>query len=134
VAEYTDNGFVGLNRDGQVISVSVDANKIIPFIQNKLNNVPLSITVASRANLSGTDDLFQQQFENYFRQGNYGEAAKTVANSPNQVLRTNESLNRFKAAPGLPNQAPPLMQYLAILMEKGKLTERERFIFNFCKG
>jgi len=124
-AEEVDHGFIGINAQGQVLAVSINSNTLIPFITQKLKNVNLAVRIASRANLSGTDELFTEQFEQHFIAQRYQEAAKVVASSPQGCLRTSATVQRFKTATPIPGQAPPLMQYLAVLLESGKLNERE---------
>ena len=76
------SGIIGVNRKGQVLSVGVAEQNIIPYILNQLSNTALAVKLASRANLPGADDLYLQQFRQLFSSGNYGEAAKVAANSP----------------------------------------------------
>lgn len=76
------SGIVGVNRKGQVLSVGVAEQNIIPYILNTLSNTALAVKLASRANLPGADDLYLQQFRQLFTSGNYSEAAKVAANSP----------------------------------------------------
>ena len=76
------SGIIGVNRKGQVLSVGVAEQNIIPYILNTLSNTALAVKLASRANLPGADDLYLQQFRQLFAAGNYGEAAKIAANSP----------------------------------------------------
>jgi len=40
-------------------------------------------------------------------------------------LRTDQTIARFKQAPVIPGQAPPLIQYFSILLDKGKLNQLE---------
>jgi len=76
------NGIIGVNKKGQVLSVSVDEQTIIPYILTTLNNTELAFKLASRANLPGADDLYVKQYQQLFSSGQYGEAAKVAANSP----------------------------------------------------
>ena len=76
------SGIIGVNRKGQVLTVGVAEQNIIPYILNTLSNTSLAVKLASRANLPGADDLYLQQFRQLFAAGNYGEAAKVAANSP----------------------------------------------------
>ncbi|KAG2142781.1 uncharacterized protein EDB93DRAFT_1252251 [Suillus bovinus] len=52
------NGINGVNKMGQVLSVSVDEQIIIPYILTTLNNTELTFKLTSRANLSGKKHLF----------------------------------------------------------------------------
>lgn len=82
-AEYgATSGIIGVNKRGQVLSVSVDEQTMIPYILNVLNNTELAVKLASRAGLPGADDLYVQQYNQLFGTGQYSEAAKIAANSP----------------------------------------------------
>jgi clathrin heavy chain len=76
------HGIIGVNKKGQVLSVSVDEQTIIPYILTTLNNTELAFKMASRANLPGADDLYIKQYQQLFQTGQYAEAAKIAANSP----------------------------------------------------
>ena len=76
------NGIIGVNKKGQVLSVNVDEQTIIPYILTTLNNTDLAFKLASRANLPGADDLYVKQYQQLFQSGQFNEAAKVAANSP----------------------------------------------------
>lgn len=80
-------GIIGVNKKGQVLSVSVDENTIVPYILNTLNNTELAFKMASRANLPGADELYVQRYQQLFTTGQYGEAAKVAAGSPRVSFR-----------------------------------------------
>ncbi|CAK5077015.1 unnamed protein product [Meloidogyne enterolobii] len=46
-----NNGFIGINRDGQVLSFCVDEETIIPYVTGQLQNHNLALKLASRLNL-----------------------------------------------------------------------------------
>ncbi|EJD47981.1 clathrin heavy chain [Auricularia subglabra TFB-10046 SS5] len=119
------NGIIGVNKKGQVLSVSVDEQTTIPYILNVLNNVELAFKLASRANLPGADDLYIKQYQQLFASGQYNEAAKIAANSPRGILRTAQTIEAFKAAPVAPGSLSPILQYFGILLEKGELNKLE---------
>ena len=75
-------GIIGVNRKGQVLSVSVDEDNLVPYVSNNLSNPELALRLAQRCNLSGADDLFVKQFNNLFAQSRYAEAAKVAATAP----------------------------------------------------
>ena len=85
------SGIIGVNRKGQVLSVGVAEQNIIPYILNTLSNTALAVKLASRANLPGADDLYLQQFRQLFTSANYSEAAKVAANSPRVCSLYDES-------------------------------------------
>lgn len=119
------SGIIGINRKGQVLSVSVDEEKVIPYILGTLNNSELAFKLASRGNLPGADDLYMQQFHSLFSTGQYGEAAKIAANSPRGILRTTQTIEQFKQVPNQPGSLSPILQYFGILLERGSLNKYE---------
>ena len=76
------NGIIGVNKKGQVLSVDVDENTIVPYILTTLNNTELAFKLASRANLPGADDLYVKQYQQLFQSGQFDQAAQIAANSP----------------------------------------------------
>ena len=118
-------GIVGINRKGQVLSVSLDENTAVPYLLQNPANTELATKLASRAGLAGADDLYRQQFENAFNNGNYQDAAKFAANSPRGFLRTAETINRFKNVQSGSGQMSVILQYFGMLLDKGKLNRYE---------
>jgi len=99
------NGIIGVNKKGQVLSVNVDEQTIIPYILKTLNNTDLAFKLSSRANLPGADDLYVKQYQQLFQTGQYGEAAKVAANSPRVCFHRNAYLFMFftsVSCPGYP--------------------------------
>ncbi|KAJ3982556.1 hypothetical protein F5890DRAFT_1529120 [Lentinula detonsa] len=119
------NGIIGVNKKGQVLSVNVDDQTIVPYILTTLNNTELAFKLASRADLPGADDLYIKQYQSLFQSGQYGEAAKIAANSPRGILRTTQVIESFKSAPTPPGGLSPILQYFGILLEKGELNHLE---------
>ena len=118
-------GIVGVNRKGQVLCVTVDEANIVPYICKQLSNFPLALRLAVKNNLPGAEQLFTQQFNNLMNQMDFKGAAKLAAESPQQVLRTPETIQRFQAAPAQPGQPSPILTYFGMLLEKGKLNSQE---------
>ena len=119
------SGIIGVNRKGQVLSVSVDENTIIPYLLQNPANGTLALKLASRAGLPGADSLYQQHFEQLCTQGQYQEAAKIAASSPRGFLRTPQTIERFKHAPQAQGQLSVILQYFGVLLDKGKLNRIE---------
>lgn len=115
------SGIIGVNRKGQVLSVSVDENTIIPYLLQNPANGALALKLASRAGLAGADSLYQKQFDQLCTQGNFQEAAKIAANSPRGFLRTPQTIERFKQAPQVQGSLSVILQYFGILLDKGSL-------------
>lgn len=118
-------GIVGVNRKGQVLSVSIDESNIIPYLLQNPENAELAYKLASRAGLPGADQLYQQRFDQLLQTGDYTNAAKTAANSPQGFLRTPETIERFKAIPQQQGQLSLILQYFGMLLDKGKLNQHE---------
>ncbi|KAG0693720.1 clathrin terminal domain complexed with Pitstop 1 [Suillus ampliporus] len=57
------NGIIGVNEKGQVLSVSINEQTIIPYILTNLGNTELASKLASRANLPGADDVYIEQYD-----------------------------------------------------------------------
>lgn len=118
-------GIVGVNRKGQVLSVSVDEQTIIPYLLQNPENGELAYKLASRAGLPGADQLYQQRFDSLLQMGDYQQAAKTAANSPAGFLRTPQTIEKFKAVPQQQGQLSVILQYFGMLLDKGKLNQHE---------
>ncbi|WFD44415.1 Clathrin heavy chain [Malassezia psittaci] len=121
----TSNGLIAVNRKGQVLSVSVDENTIVPYILNTLNNTDLAFKLASRGSLPGADDLYLQQFHSLFSMGQYSDAIRIAANSPRGILRTSQTIEQLKQVPAQPGTLSPILQYFGVLLESGTLNRFE---------
>ena len=62
--------------------MSVDEEKIIPYITSTLNNPELALRIATRNNLAGAEQLFVHKFNSLFSQGQFSEAAQVAAKAP----------------------------------------------------
>ena len=118
-------GMMGVNRKGQVLSVSVNEENLIPFVLSSLNNQELAYRLATRNNLPGADELVVARFNTLLQMNNFSEAAKVAAMSPNGILRTPQTIEKFKHLPVTPGQVSPILQYFGILLEKGELNRFE---------
>jgi len=122
------NGIIGVNRKGQVLSVSMDEETVVPYIQQTTsisNNTDLALRLAVRNNLGGADQLFVAKFNDLFGRGQYSEAAKVAANAPKGILRTPQTIAKFQQVPTQPGQTSPLLQYFGILLDQGQLNKYE---------
>ncbi|KAF2857775.1 clathrin heavy chain [Piedraia hortae CBS 480.64] len=124
-ADEDGTGIVCLNRKGQVLSVNIDENTIVPYLLQNPENAGLAYKLAARAGLPGADQLYQQRFDQMLAAGDYENAAKTAANSPRGFLRTPQTIERFKNLPSQPGQLAFILQYFGMLLDKGKLNEHE---------
>jgi clathrin heavy chain len=119
------SGLLAVNRKGQVLSVSVDPNNLVPYVSNVLKNVELAYRLAIRNNLPGAEGLVLERFNMCFQSGQFAEAAKIAATSPNSILRTPDTIERLKQLPVPAGQVSPILQYFGILLEKGELNKFE---------
>ncbi|KAJ8946142.1 hypothetical protein NQ314_008964 [Rhamnusium bicolor] len=108
-------GIIGVNRRGQVLSVSVDEESIIRYINTVLHNPDLALRLATRNNLAGAEELFVSKFQVLFQNGQYAEAAKVAANAPKDILRTPATIQIYES---LELCKPVLLQNRKQLLEK----------------
>uniref|UniRef100_A0A1I8GPI0 Clathrin heavy chain n=1 Tax=Macrostomum lignano TaxID=282301 RepID=A0A1I8GPI0_9PLAT len=125
VPHEATGGIMGVNRKGQVLSVSLDEDTVIGYVNNNLQNPDLAIKLAGRTGLPGADDLFLRKFNQLFQQGNYAEAARVAANAPKGILRTPQTIQRFQQVPVQPGSTSPLLQYFTTLLDQGQLNRYE---------
>lgn len=59
-----------------MLSVTVEEDSIVPYINTVLQNPELALRMAVRNNLAGAEELFVRKFNMLFTNGQYGEAAK----------------------------------------------------------
>lgn len=131
-AEYSaTEGIIGINRKGQVLSVSIDEQNMIPYVTQTLQNPELALKLAVRCDLPGAEELFVRKFNMLFGNGSYKEAAKVAATAPKGILRTPQTIQKFQQCPHQ-NQTPnPLLQYFGILLDQGQLNKYETL--ELCK-
>lgn len=120
------NGVLGINnKAGQVLSISVDEQKVVPYLI-KAGNVPLALRLASRANLPGAEDIYITQFNNFLNEGKIEEAVRLAIASPKGLLRTPQTIQRLQRIPRTdPSQKPALALYFQYVQELDKLNEYE---------
>ncbi|ODV87673.1 hypothetical protein CANARDRAFT_4993 [[Candida] arabinofermentans NRRL YB-2248] len=116
-------GIITVNRTGSVLAVEISAERIIPYILDKLGDVDLALNLASRGGLPGAENLFTQQFNQSIATGNYQAAVKIAASS--SQMRTADTMARLKTLPAQPGQPPLILQYLAYLLDRGSLNKFE---------
>lgn len=118
------SGVIGVNRRGQVLSVVVDGESIVPYLLQQ-NQSELAIKMAYNNDLPGADDLFMNRFGQLVQMGDFVAAAKLAARSPKGMLRTLRTIEVLKSVSVSPGQSSPLLQYFSILLEKGALNKHE---------
>ena len=79
----------------KVLSVSIDEDNVVSYIQNTLGNAELAYKMSARCNLPGADQLFLARFAQLFQSGNFTEAAKVAATAPRVISVENHSNRRI---------------------------------------
>lgn len=74
----SSGGMLGINRDGQVVSVSINESNMLSHIINNLKDIPLAISLASRFDFPPENDLFLPHFKQFFQSGNFQSAVSVV--------------------------------------------------------
>mmetsp|Transcript_20888 Transcript_20888/g.27094 ORF Transcript_20888/g.27094 Transcript_20888/m.27094 type:complete len:1733 (+) Transcript_20888:121-5319(+) len=124
--QSSTGGMLGITaRKGQVLQVALNEQTLVPYVVSTLRDNALGIALASRLNLPGADNLYEAEFQRLLSVGDVPGAAKLAANSPQGLLRTAETIQRFQGIPGQPGQPQPVFQYFHMLLEKGKLNQLE---------
>ncbi|KAG2382938.1 hypothetical protein C9374_004905 [Naegleria lovaniensis] len=120
-------GLIGVNKKGQVLSITVDDNTVVPYVAKVLGDQALSLKISSRANIGGNmvSDLYLQQFNQQLNQMNVQAAITLAADSPQGILRTPDTIARLQRLPVAPGQKPAISQYFQYIIEKSKLNPYE---------
>ncbi|XP_029653923.2 clathrin heavy chain 1-like [Octopus sinensis] len=124
--QSSTNGFLGISRSGQVLSISVNDAGIIQHVKTAINNPDVAISLSSRMNQPGmADDLFVYKFNQLFAEGKYSEAVIVAAKAPGQILRNAQTIQRFQHIQPMQNQPSPLLKYFTYLLDTDKLNKHE---------
>jgi clathrin heavy chain len=87
------------------------------------NNKNLAFEIAGRYKLPGLDNIFVEQFNMALLSGDYAGAARIASKSPGNLIRNQDTINKFKQLPQVPGQPQALLIYFQTLLEKGKLNK-----------
>ena len=122
-----NSGIMGVNRKGQVLSVTIDDENMVPYVTQTLQQPDLALRLAVRCNLPGAEELFVRKFNMLYGNQNYSEAAKVAATAPRGILRTPATIQKFQqvANTAVAGQPSPLLQYFSILLDAGQLNKYE---------
>jgi len=125
--EHTSTGgMLGVTaRSGQVLMIGMNEATLVPYIAGTLRDNQLAIDLASRLNLPGGDELYAAEFGRLLSLNDVPAAARMAATSPQGILRTPETIQRFQSLPTVPGQPAPIFQYFSILLETQKLSKLE---------
>lgn len=126
------DGIITVNSKGQVISASIDKSQIIPYIKNELQNRELALRIAYRNNLSGAEDVCESKFHNLLQSGQYFNAARFAALSPQGYLRTYKTIEALRNMNDINEQrTSAVLEYFNILLDRGKLNNHETI--EYCR-
>jgi len=121
------DGMVVINKAGQIFSINVNEANLISFI-NSAAHIPdrqtLAFNLAQRFRLPGANDQFVALFNQKLQMQDYVGAANVAKNSPGELLRNPETINRIKSLPQT-GQAPPILLYFNTLLKSTKLNAFE---------
>lgn len=118
-------GVLSITRRGQLLHFGINRDKLVPYVLNSLRDPKLALSLASRMDLPGTEELFYPEFNRLASINDVQGAARLAAASPNGALRTAETIEIFKQMPDQLDQSQPLLQYFSILLEKSTLNKLE---------
>lgn len=124
------DGVLFVTRTGRVILMKIAEEKVVPFVTNILRNKPLAMELAYRLNITCSNDFFLAQFNDFLFVGDVESAARIVAKSPNEFLRTSQTIASIRLVPqDGESDISPILQYFTILSQYGKLNESESIEF-----
>jgi clathrin heavy chain len=75
-------GVICMDSFGNISSVSVNREVLVPYVLTTLHGEKLAIQIARRADLPGAEFLFFQHFQQCILNGEFKEAATLAANAP----------------------------------------------------
>jgi clathrin heavy chain len=116
-----------INKAGQIFSINVNENNLIPAINNNQaipDRQTLAFNLAQRFSLPGANEQFVSLFNSKLAAGDYAAAAGVAKNSPGELLRNQDTINRLKTLPQT-GQAAPILIYFNALLKSTKLNKIE---------
>jgi len=121
------DGMIVINKVGQIFSINVEENNLIPYINNAghiPDNRNLSFKLAQRFSLPGADEAFLQLFNQKLASADYAGAANIAKDAPGTLLRNQETIAKFKSLPTT-GGPPPILIYFNALLQSTKLNSIE---------
>jgi len=96
VKNFANDGILALNEDGCLLGGMIDENGFLPYLVNNCGHIPnvqqVALTIAYRSNLPGVDKIFLEQFNNFFINGDYQNAANIEIMSSGTLLRNEQPI------------------------------------------
>mmetsp|Transcript_5315 Transcript_5315/g.8221 ORF Transcript_5315/g.8221 Transcript_5315/m.8221 type:complete len:1096 (+) Transcript_5315:131-3418(+) len=132
VQHETTGGVVFLNKPqvknnqvkgGLIVSVFADPAALLSHAATRSQEA--AIRIASREDTVWSRTFFTDQFERKLVANKFRDAAKLAANSPQGFLRTPGALAKVQECVQTDQNSPPLLQYLATLVEITRLSAAE---------
>lgn len=122
-------GCIFVNRTGVVTKAQVNEAVLVGYIMNQLVQLPnrqdIAFALARRYSLPGADEVFQSKFNQLFVSGDFKGAALIAAQCKSGLLRTPETIEKFKNVPVQPGCSSAILHYFSTLLEHGKLNALE---------
>ncbi|KAL3667717.1 hypothetical protein V7S43_007270 [Phytophthora oleae] len=118
-------GMLGVTSRGQLLHLAIDKTKMLAYVLTALRDSQLALSLASRMELKGAEELYSSEFDRLISANDVQGAAHIAALSPQGFLRTPETIERFQQMPNQLDQAQPVLQYFSVLIEKGSLNKAE---------
>ncbi|RZF40357.1 hypothetical protein LSTR_LSTR008787 [Laodelphax striatellus] len=118
-------GIMAISSKGKLLSAAINEQNLINYLRNTVGNPILACRFALKHNLSGADDLFQENFNQSIANQKFVEAAKIAANAPNHILRTPQTMLIFQNATCQHGEKAPIRVYFEALLESGRLNKFE---------
>lgn len=136
-AKTATDGIVVVNNAGQVLSINVDENNLVPYCLSALKDANLGVCFAAKG-LPGADALFETKFRQLMAAGQVREAAIVASRCQSEAIRGQGTINHLKSLPPV-NGQPALLLYFSGIIESGKLNaieslELSRLVISQGKG
>jgi clathrin heavy chain len=122
--KHDDHGVAAIDQNGRMARFYVEEKNIVSYVCSVLKDFDTGVGMAKRYNLPGAENAIVEQFNQLMNQQRYSEAMQCAAESPQGVLRTADTINRFKQIPA-DGASPPILQYFSMLLKRDSLNKVE---------
>ncbi|KAJ5069647.1 clathrin heavy chain [Anaeramoeba ignava] len=120
------DGIIAVFKSGEILTISGKNPNLKIHNLNQFNQLVDAIIIQDS---DTTRSIFIDKFEVLFNQGKYQEAAKIIADSPDQFLRTQENFKKFQEAIKNEGEKPPEIIYYQLFLAQNKLNSFESIHF-----
>jgi clathrin heavy chain len=125
------NGLILVSRQGNVMTVDIDDEPLVSYVRDSKSMPDLAQKLSIKCGLQGSEQIYNQKFNDLVSKGMYKEAAQLAAKSPKEILRNRNTIDKLKNAPKPANGPHPILQFFFVLLETGQLKEVETL--ELCK-